>query len=177
MPLANLSRDRLNILEKSDPRLKWTGWKKDGANILLVVPSEKPCKYYGIDKETWTHSIISEIKKYSKREIIVREKSSRQDRVKLNTIYDALDLDIFATVTYNSIAAVESVAYGIPAFTLAPSAAQYVTISDISKIEEPFYPDVNLIEKWKRNLSYTQFSETEIKDGIAWEIINNIYKV
>jgi hypothetical protein len=166
------SRDRLNILEKSDPQLIWKGWKTTGKNILLVAPSEKPCKYYEIDKTQWLNDTINEIKKYTDKQIIIREKSSRSERVRKNTIYDAFNQDVFAVVTYNSIAAVEAVAYGIPSFVLAPSAAGIVSLSDISKIETPYYPDDHLVEHWKRTLTYNQFTDNEIITGKAWSIIN-----
>jgi hypothetical protein len=166
-------RDRLDTLESSDSRLIWKGWKKTGRNILLVVPSEKPCKYYEIDKSQWLTDVCNEIKKHTDKNIIIREKTSRSERVRKNTIYDAFDEDIFAVVTYNSIAAVESIAYGIPAFVLAPSAAGIVSSSDLSKIETPHYPDEHLIEHWKRTLSYNQFTDNEIITGKAWSIIND----
>lgn len=168
----NLSRDRLDILEKSDNRLLWSGWKKRGSDILLVVPSEKPCKFYSIDKNIWLEDTVNEIKKFSDRKIIIREKATRSDRIAHNTIYDAFNNNIYATVTYNSIAAVESVAYGIPAFTLAPSAATEVTSNDLSNIENPYFPQEHRLEHWKRTLSYCQFTDIEIKTGKAWDIIN-----
>lgn len=166
------SRDRLDILEKSDPQLVWSGWKTSGANILLVVPSEKPCKYYDINKDEWLANTVDTIKQYTDRPIVVREKALRSSRVRHNTIYDAFDDNVFAVVTYNSIAAVEAVAYGIPAFVLAPSAAGVVSLTDLSKIEDPYYPDASLVDQWKRMLSYNQFTDNEIISGKAWRIIN-----
>ena len=44
---------------------------------------------------------------------------------------------------------------------------------DLSKINEPWFPDEELIYKWLCHLSYCQFSIDEIKDGTAWNILNN----
>ena len=109
--------------------------KKTGKNILLVMPSDKPCKYYGIDAEKWKKDTIDQIKMHTDRPIIVREKQPRHVRLQ-RTIYQDLD-DAYALVTYQSIAAVESVLYGVPAFTLAPTAADPVANKYLYNLEKP----------------------------------------
>lgn len=163
--------DRWQQLVKTDPKLKWNGWKKSGSKILLVVPSKKPCQYYNQDVNRWKADTIAEIKKHTDREIVIREKASRNDRTQKRTIYDALDDDIFCMVTYQSIAAVESVAYGIPVFTLAPSAAKQVGLQTLSQIENPYYPDPDLVYKWCSSLAYGQFTLEEMLYGDAWRMV------
>jgi hypothetical protein len=163
--------DRWEAMCKYDTRLQWKGWKKNGSKILLVAPSEKPCKYYGIDDKAWVQQTINELRKYTDREIIVREKGSRAERTSQNIIYDAFDQDIYAVVTYNSIAAAESVAYGIPAFALAPTAAAPVCLNDLSKIETPYYPDEEFVYKWLSSLAYGQFHVHELLTGNAWRMV------
>jgi len=162
--------DRFKELVKFDPKLEYKGWKNPGSKILIVSPSEKPCKYYGINKDQWVSDTIKEIKKYSDKEIVVREKASRGERTN-STIYEALDNDIFAVVTYNSIAAIEAVGYGIPAFALAPTAAEKMCLNDLSKIESPYYPAEDLVYKWLSSIAYSQFTLTEILTGEAWKLV------
>lgn len=165
--------DRWRKLQAEFPKLVWPGWKKTGSKILLVAPSEKPCKFYGIDLNTWLNDTIIEIKKYTNRPIEIRKKPElRIQRTLDYTIYDQLDEDIFAVVTYNSIAATEAVAYGIPAFTLAPNAASPMCSADLSKIETPYYPDPAKVYEWCCYLSYGQFNNDELSDGTAWRILN-----
>lgn len=165
--------DRWKFLQDEFPKLKWPGWKKDGKKILLVTPSEKPCKFYGIDLDKWLSDTTNEIKKYSNREIVIRKKPEfRIQRTLDYTIYDQLDEDIFAVVTYNSIAATEAIAYGIPAFTLAPNAASSMCLEDLSKIETPYYPDSELVYKWCCYLAYGQFNNDELANGNAWRIFS-----
>jgi len=160
-------------LEKEFPRLKWPGWKKNGRDILIVAPSEKPCKFYGITLEEWLTETIQTIEKYTDRPIVVRRKPKfRTDRSVYNTMYGQLDNNVFALVTYNSIAASEAIAYGIPAFTLAPNAASPMCLSDLSKIEIPYYPEYDLVRQWCCYLSYGQFNNEELSDGTAWRILN-----
>lgn len=169
--ILDVPDDRWKNLVDVDERLKWPGWKKNGSKILLVAPSKKPCEFYGQDVATWKKETIEQIQKFTDREIVIREKASRFDRTQTKTIYEALDDDIFCTVTYQSIAAVESIAYGIPVFALAPSAAKKMSLNDLSLIEQPFYPDPDLVHKWCSSLAYGQFSITEIFNGIAWDMV------
>lgn len=163
--------DRWNALVKADNRLKWTGWKTKGHKILLVLPNPKSCHFYGFELDPWLNQTIATIKANTDMPIVTRIKGSRGERNE-NSIYDELDKDIFATVTFASIAAMESIAYGIPAFVSVPCAAYPLASSDISKITKPFYPDENLIQKHCWSLAYGQFTYNEIIDGTAWRLLN-----
>jgi len=163
--------DRWNNLVAGDKRLKWPGWKKNGNKILLVLSNPKSCHYFGYDMQQWWDSTVETIKKHTSMPIIVRHKGSRSDRHE-NSIYDILDTGIYATVTFNSIAAMESIAYGIPAFTTVSCAATPLSITDLSKIENPYYPDETLIHKHCCNLAYGQFTSEEIANGTAWRLLN-----
>lgn len=169
--ILDVPDDRWRMLIANDKKLKWPGWKKSGSKILLVVPSSKPCQYYGQYVNEWKAQTIATIKQHTDREIVIREKASRVDRTQKKTIYEALDEDIFCMVTYQSIAAVESVAYGIPVFTMAPSAAKCVSLQDLSQIENPYYPDPSLVHKWCSSLAYGQFSLEEMLYGDAWRMV------
>ena len=164
-----------DIVDRPDDRWKRLDYpihsRKQGAHILLVTPSEKPCKFYGIDRDTWVTNTIEEIKKYTDRLILVRDKATRQQRIS-NTIFDDLK-NCHALVTYQSIAAVESVLYGIPAFTLAPTAADPVCDKDLSRIESPTQQDNDKIYKWACHLAYGQFHIEELQSGIAHKILMN----
>ena len=142
-----------------------------GSRILLAVPDQKPCIFYGIDLNTWIADTIDTIKKHTDRPIVVRERNpNRQARV-ANDLESALT-DVHAVVTYNSIAATESVLAGVPAFALAPAnAAQPVANTDLTTIDQPWYPDTDQIYAWACHLAYGQFHNTELADGTAWSII------
>lgn len=152
-----------------------SNWKKGGRKILIAAPDEKPCKFYGINKEIWVQETVATLKKYTDREIVVRDRAkSRLDRVIHNTLKQALDDDVHALVTFNSVAATESVLYGYPAFTLAPTnAASPVSSQDLSQIENPQYPDKDKIYAWACHLAYGQFHNSELKDGSAKRILES----
>jgi hypothetical protein len=163
------------IVDRPDDRWRRLDYpilkRKSGTHILLVTPSEKPCKFYGIDRDTWVNETVTEIKKYTDRPILIRDKAVRQQRI-IRTIFEDLK-NCHALVTYQSIAAVESVLYGIPAFTLAPTAADPVCDKDVSLIECPTHQDEHKIYKWACHLAYGQFHVDEFKDGSAYRILMN----
>lgn len=144
---------------------------KRGKHILLVLPSEKPCKFYDVDLKTWTEETINEIKKYTDRPIIIREKPSTRAARLQNTIFDDLK-NCWATVTYNSIASVESVMSGIPAFTLAPTAADPVCDKDLSNLESPTLFHKDQLRSWAYHLAHGQYHINELKNGTALRMLN-----
>ena len=147
--------------------------KSKGKRILVCPPSQKVMSIYGLTVDEWVKSTVEEIKKYSDREVVIRIKEqNRKQRVASDPIQAAFDDDIFCVVTFNSIAALEAVMYGLPAFTLGPNAAEPLCNTSLADIERPFFPTANEVEKVLRHLSYCQFTEAEYKDGTAWRILN-----
>jgi hypothetical protein len=179
--LENRPVDRWQEICKIDPRYQWNGWKKKGRKILIIVPNKKSCVFYGYEnpksrdpqlegKTSWLINTIETIKKHTDMEIVIREKGSRSDR-QHHSIFDALDEGIFATVAFNSIAALESVIYGVPAFVTVPCAASPLALTDVSKISTPFYPDESLVQQHCASLAYGQFTTEEIANGTAWKLL------
>lgn len=168
------------IIPRPDDRFKqfnkkFNPWKKDGRKILIAKPDEKPMRFYGYDLEEWLQTTIDTIKRCTDRPVVVRERSpQRIDRIRTSTLQEALDDDVFALVTFNSVAATEAIFHGIPAFTLAPAnAASAVSLQDLSKINEPYYPDKDKLYAWGCHLAYGQFHVSELKNGKAMEILQS----
>ena len=164
-------RDRWETLIRSDPRLKWPRWKTKGNKILLILSNPKSCEYFGYNMQEWWDATVATIKQHTDMPIVVKHKGSRSQR-QSNSIYDVLDSGIFATVAFNSIAAMESIAYGIPAFVTVPCAATPVASTDLSKIATPWYPDELLVQQHCASLAYGQFTGEEIANGTAWKLLN-----
>lgn len=169
------------IIARPDDRFKqfnkkFNPWKKDGRKILIAKPDIKPMKFYDLDLDRWVEETISTLKKYTDRPIEVRERAPKRiDRIATDTLQSALDNDVFALVTFNSVAAVESIFHGIPAFTLAPAnAASPVSLQDLSKINEPYYPDKDKLYAWGCHLAYGQFHVSELKSGKALEMLKEL---
>jgi len=150
---------------------------KNGRKILIAAPDEKPCVFYDIQLDKWLHDTVETIKQHTDRPVEIRQRNpSRQTRVS-NSLESALT-DVHAVVTFNSIAATESILAGVPAFVLAPSnAALPVANTDLAKIDTPWYPDRNQLELWLSHLAYCQFSNTELANGTALRILQETYNV
>jgi len=168
--IRDVPADRWNVLVNQDPRLRWTDWKNYNKKILLVLPNPKACRYYGVDYDRWITETTDKIKTYSNLPIEVRVKGARSERNQGYTIYDAFDSGVYATVVMNSIAAIESVLYGIPAFVSVPCAASPLASNDLSQLANLFKPDIKTILKQSYNIAYGQFTSEEILNGTAWAI-------
>lgn len=168
----NLPGDRWQKLLQQDSRLAWRGWKSHNKKILLVLPNPKACAYYNIDCDQWIAETTEKIKTYSNLPIETRIKGSRSERNHGYSIYTAFDSGVYATVSLNSIASLESVLYGIPAFVTVPCAASPLTSLDLSLLRDPYKPTADAVAKHCHTLAYGQFLEKEIQDGTAWKILN-----
>jgi hypothetical protein len=147
--------------------------RRYGHKIIVAAPDEKPCRYYGIDQQQWVAETVAEIKRHTDRPVVVRERApKRVDRVLNEPLSQVLTQDVHALVTFNSVAAVESILAGVPAFVLAPShVAQPVANRDLSQIEKVFYPDQDQLMAWCHSIAYGQYHVRELKNGIAFKMM------
>jgi len=138
-------------------------WRtKPGDLIIVCPPSGVVAMEMG--QEAWLPQILTKIKLRTNRRVIIREKSAA----------DVLPLkeavrNCFALVTYNSIAAVEAVMYGVPVYVDPCSAAAPMGDTDITHIGSmPPMPDR---QPWLWSLADSQFTLDEMRAGIAWRIL------
>jgi hypothetical protein len=165
------------IIPRPNDRWEYFGIKfgprRYGSRIIVAAPDEKPCKFYGIDQQTWIAETVATIKKYTSRPIVVRQRAAkRQDRVFTDPLVNVLQDDCHALVTFNSVAAIESILTGVPAFVLAPAnAARPVASTDLSQIDSPYWPDADKLYAWACHLAYGQFHVTELQSGVAKQLL------
>ena len=116
---------------------------KNGDNILIIPPSAKVLRCLTINGHTdfkqdeYINYVSKEIRKYTDRKIIVRQKPNRDERTKKGkNLQDQLKNDkIHCLVAFNSIAAFEAIQGGYPAITLGPNAASFLSEKEIKNIE------------------------------------------
>jgi hypothetical protein len=140
---------------------------------MIVPPDDKVCSAYDIESsQHWIDQTIQEIKKYTDREIVIRDRPlSRHTRQTNNKFVDALQQDINAVVFWTSNCGVESVQHGIPVVSLGPSACHQIS-QPIENIDNLHSLDQDLVRAWMCWLSYNQFTKREMSNGTAWRILN-----
>lgn len=168
------------IIPRPDDRWKKLGlslapWRRSGRTVLVVAPDGKACKFYGTTPEQWIENTLSTVKAASDRPVLVRERVAdpgTRTRDSRSSFASVLASDVFAVVTFNSVAAVESIMAGIPVFVNAPAnAARPVANLDLAKIDTPWYPDRDLVYAWACHLAYGQVHIDEMKSGRALDIV------
>ena len=156
-------------------------WRTQGNHILICLQRNGGWSMRGLDVIEWMNSTILEIRKYSKRPIVVRahpgDKKIRSylkinhKSVSLSTKTDLREdlQNAWATVVYNSSPSVASIIEGIPAFLTDPepqhSQSAAIANTDISKIEDPLMLDR---QAWIERLSMCHWKFDELKSGLAW---------
>ena len=181
-----ITKNAMQYTGKLDPdcpvdRFEQTGESlkkfRPGKNILICPPSQKAMSYWGLKLEDWLQITVDDIKKYTDRPIVIREKQPRHVRINTDTIQMALEQDVHCMVTFNSIAAVEALMNGKPVFTTGPvgtNAAEPLSNKDLKLIDNPFIPTIEEVHNLCCNLAYQQFTVKEMREGTAWRMLNGI---
>jgi hypothetical protein len=138
-------------------------WSTEGRHIVIAEPSLTYQSFHGI--EGWTERTVTELKKFTDRRLVFRDKEMQRSGRKLHE-----DLKgAHCLVTHGSNAAVEAVIMGCPVFVDKTSAAALVGHTDLSKIETPVYPER---QSWLNSLAFSQFTEAEMINGSHWRWIS-----
>lgn len=143
-------------------------WKR-GDRVVVIVPSDRICMVLSsryerlISPKEWARQTEAELRKYTDRPIVRKEKGG--------SVLDVLR-NAHACVSLSSVAEVEAAVFGVPVFTSVDSPAAQISEKDLSRIEHPIYPDR---DAWLNTLSYSQFHLSEIRDGTAASILKELY--
>jgi hypothetical protein len=167
-----ISRD-LNITLKD--------YRKTGNHILICTQRNGGWSMKGVSVISWLEQIVSEIKKYSDRPIVVRGHPGDKAAVKYlrdkpgkYTVSENQHIiddfrNAWAVINYNSTPAVAAVIEGIPAFVTDPipqtSQAYAVANLNLNKIESPELKDR---QPWIERLAMCHWHFGELSDGTAW---------
>jgi hypothetical protein len=163
--LLNVPADRLGIFE-SFPQ----PWRETGDKILIIEPGNFCAKTFGIDIEKWKKDTIQELRQYTDKKIIIREKLSK--KVRKNLYKELCDDDYYCVVNINSNAATEAVWAGVPSITLARHITNPITKNKISDINNLYKGNIS---QWLTCLSYSQFTYDELVNGTAVNIVKKYH--
>ena len=174
------------IDERPDDRFKATfphdirPYHKNGKKILVCPPTNSIKTFFKC--EDWLENTLTELKRYTDREIIVREKPYNPE-VQLDangkmhtgennskTIKEKFNWnDIHAVVTNNSSITVKALASGVPVFADDNNCAFPIAGKSLARIEQPVYEDPRPLFY---SLAYGQFTANEMSDGTAKRILD-----
>jgi len=164
--------------------LELMDYRKDGDHILLIGQVPGDASLRGLDVYGWIESTVIDLAIQSDRRIVIRP-HPLSDHKKLGALarrLRSLGLDkceirpggtlsealrsAWATITYSSGAAIDSLLMGIPAFSLCPASMAWpVTDHELAKIEAPTLFDRR---PWLDRLAHSQWTVEEIATGTVW---------
>ncbi len=137
-------------------------WRTGGDKILIIEPGPFAAGIFHVDIKTWKYDVESELRKYTDKPIVFREKAEK--RVRTNLYKELCDEDYYCIVNINSNAATEAIWAGIPVITLDKHITNSVSRQNISDINNLYRPS---LANWLCMLSYSQFTYDELISGTA----------
>jgi hypothetical protein len=140
-------------------------WRESGEKILIIEPGPFAASIFHVDLKTWKYDVERELKKYTDKKIVFREKAEKKVRTSL--IEELHNEDYYCVVNINSNAATEAIWSGIPVITLDRHITTPVSRSKLSDINNLARPH---LARWLCAVSYSQFTKEELYDGTAIKI-------
>ena len=163
---------RLNKLRSQGIDVDFKGWYTGETKHILLCPSSPTVTYNinGISQQEWIDEVTNELKKHTKREIIVRNKPRPGNQWWNTDIKDDLK-NCHCLVTNMSMAAIDAVLNKVPAITHNMNVASPVSGRDLTKIEKPLKPGRETIREWLQFVVENQFTIAEINNGTAYKTL------
>lgn len=152
-------------------------WRRYGGHIVIAGSSAKYHDFYGLpEPNLYYRNVVLDIQARTNRQIIYRPKPSFKDAQPIEgtrwsggdeTIHDAL-WGSHALVTHGSNACFEAALRGVPSIILGDGVAAPISSRSLDEIEDP---KLGKRDQWLANLAYHQFTESEMREGMAWRHI------
>lgn len=145
-------------------------WRTGGTKILVIEPGPFAASIFHVNIAEWRQNVEQELRKYTDKEIVFREKAPKKKRAPLYK--HLLTEDYYCVVSINSNAATEAIWAGVPAITLGTHITNPVTRNSLADINNLYRGNLS---NWLCMLSYSQFTYDELVDGTAVEILRKYH--
>lgn len=145
-------------------------WRTGGDIILVVEPGSFAANIFGVDLTTWKYSVEAELRKYTDKKIVFREKFPK--KVRPNLYKELKNNDYYCVVNINSNAATESIWAGVPVITLDKHISNPVSANKLADINNLQRPNLSA---WLCMLSYSQFTYEELMNGTAVNLVKKYH--
>lgn len=159
-------------------------YRRQGDHLLLVGQVPGDASLRGLDVVSWLESTVIDLSAWSDRPIVIRPHplsghaalSALARRLRSRgltnweirsggALSEALS-NAWATITYSSGAAIDSILMGVPAFSMCPaSMAWSVSDHELARVEAPTLFDRR---HWLDRLAHSQWALSEIENGTVW---------
>tara|TARA_Y100000310_G_C20700285_1_gene829070 strand:- start:2590 stop:3537 length:948 start_codon:yes stop_codon:yes gene_type:complete len=204
LPLNSIYHDEAEFYNKNSPPDRWQElikrrgliikpYRKKGSQKKYIVlftqkNNNESWSMRGKDYLKWANEAIADIRKYSKREIVIRSHpkvSINRDMFsdpinKFRTVkaqsesMEETMRNAWAAVAYSSSAAIGAVINGIPVFACSPSnPAWWVADHNLKYIEDPQQYGTT---QWFNDLAYSMWTMEEMANGTFWAHFMRGYK-
>lgn len=157
--------DRLGMFETFPAQ-----WRTGGDKILVIEPGPFAAAIFHVDIKQWKYQVEEELRKYTDKQIIFREKAPKKKRAPLYK--HLLNEDYYCVISINSNAATESIWTGIPVITLDKHISNPVSRNKLSDINNLYRGS---LASWLAMLSYSQFTYDELINGTALDIVRKYH--
>jgi hypothetical protein len=146
-------------------------WRRAGRSILIVEQSDyfmRELVGWRGGAAGWREDVMRELAGYTDRPL--RPRIWLRDKAKASSSLAADLAGAWAVVTHSSAAAVEAVLAGVPVFLTGESVAIEMGLVQLSRIEQPSYPEGR--REWAARLAASQWRLDEMTKGVAWRALN-----
>src|SRR5210317_1810232 len=163
---------RLNDLRHKGINVEFKGWLTGETKHILVCPSSPTVTFHtnGIDQETWIYQVTEELKKWTDKEIRVRNKPRPGNQWWNTDIKDDLK-DCHCLVTNMSLSAIDAILNRVPVIAAGKNIVAPISSRSPKFVEKPFRPGRKTIDEWLKYVVENQFTIQEIENGTAYETL------
>jgi len=142
-------------LKKFDVQIK--PWRKTGTKICIIPNTVY--QQQAVGGVGWPNTTLVRLKQITDRPVEIREKGHGEPFLQYLR-------DVWAVVTWGSVAGVEAALHGIPVFAEPTCPAYPVSAGSLEKIDSPEY--VENRHEWACSLAYASWHWSEV-ESIDWK--------
>lgn len=146
--------------------------------ILIPGMSAKAAWSFNIGNESYEKQLIAKLPKYTKRLLVYRPKPtwSGATHIKGATFDKETKLDVMlkrthCVVGHHSNVGADALVAGVPAIMKYGIASVFNGDNDLSKVEAPYMPPLDVRQQWANNAAYCQWSVREMSSGACWQFL------
>lgn len=149
-------------------------WKHNRGDHLLIIEPHPAIVYErtGQSIDEWHKKIKQAVAGFWQGPVKIRRKSGGKNPGRWPSYLEDLKIS-HAVLGERTMACVEAVILGWPAYTIDFSAVSLLMGTDITKIQNPEFPDRTA---WLNHIAWSQFSQQEFTSGKVAELVE-IYQI